>query len=421
MQQQLRPVTLRPWYAACSAPSLPSGVTHRSVHTVEFVVCAQAAQPAGAVRLLLGNLADGVRLVVVSKWVGARVGIMGNPSDGFGGKTIACLTRNFGAAVTLRESSTVEIVRHPVFDPLSFGSLTALEQVASNDGYYGGIRLLYATCKKFQEHCRLHGIRLEDRNFALQYDTDIPRQVGLGGSSAIITAALHGLMEFYGLTEADIPKWEQPNLILSVETEELGIAAGLQDRVIQAHGGMVYMDFDPQHMERQGYGIYEEMPLSLLPPLYLAWTSVPSESGKMHNDVRHRFNAGDAEVISAIRAWADYTDAAREALVDGDWDTLGDLMNRNFDLRRSLYGDEGLGAINLEMVNTARSLGLPAKFAGSGGAIIGICPDETTFTRAADVFRNLGYSFEKVVPGSYQPMQQEVAMGLRGMEPQPSS
>ena len=37
-------------------------------------------------------------------------------------------------------------------------------------------------------------------------------------------------MEFYGIV---IPKVVQPSLILSVENDELGITAGLQDRVIQ--------------------------------------------------------------------------------------------------------------------------------------------------------------------------------------------
>ncbi len=45
--------------------------------------------------------------------------------------------------------------------------------------------------------------------------------VGLGGSSAIIRAVLAALMKFYGLTEKEIPKPIQPNIILEVETGEL--------------------------------------------------------------------------------------------------------------------------------------------------------------------------------------------------------
>ncbi|MGC9317995.1 MAG: mevalonate kinase family protein [Armatimonadota bacterium] len=348
--------------------------------------------------------------MVVQKWVGARVGLMGNPSDGFGGKTIACLIRNFGAEVILRESRTLEIVRHPLFDPLTFSSLTHLNETAAHDGYYGGIRLLYATCNRLYEFCRERGISLDDRNFTLQYDTNIPRQVGLGGSSAIITATLKALMEFYGLTDRDIPKAEQPSLILSVETDELGIAAGLQDRVIQTYGGMVYMDFSPDRMQADGHGQYCDMDASDLPPLYLAYTSVPSESGKMHNIVRHRFHQGDQEVLDAVEAWAAYTDQARDALRRRDDRKLAALMDLNFDMRRRLYGDECLGPINLEMVRTARSIGLPAKFAGSGGAIVGCYEGEAQFREAKQRFEELGYSFTRIVPARYEEMDEPVSL-----------
>jgi glucuronokinase len=53
----------------------------------------------------------------------------------------------------------------------------------------------------------------------------------------------------------DIPKPLQPQFILDVETQELFIQAGLQDRVIQIYEGMVYMDFNQAVMESQGYGI----------------------------------------------------------------------------------------------------------------------------------------------------------------------
>ncbi len=57
------------------------------------------------------------------------------------------------------------------------------------------------------------------RNFTLRYNTDIPSQVGLAGSSAIITACMRALMAFY---EVNIPKPILANLILSVEVEGTG-------------------------------------------------------------------------------------------------------------------------------------------------------------------------------------------------------
>lgn len=351
-----------------------------------------------------------MRTAMTQAWVGSRVGLMGNPSDGFGGKTIACLIKNFGAQVTVRESQTVEIMRHPIYDPLSFRSLSHLAETADMDGYYGGIRLLYATCKRFHDTCLKRGIRLEDRSFALQYDTNIPRQVGLGGSSAIITAAIRALMEFYEITEEVLPLPEQPNLILSVETDELGIAAGLQDRVVQAYGGLIYMDFSEEYVRRDGHGQYVRLPISQLPPLYLAYTSVPSESGKMHNIVRHRFENGDPEVISAVRYWAEYTDEAQQALADGDYKRLADLMNLNFDLRLRLYGEDWLGPINLDMIRIAREAGLPSKFAGSGGAVIGCYEDEEQFQRARRVFEQRGYSFGRIIPSTAEQIVTEGAL-----------
>lgn len=349
---------------------------------------------------------------MIKKCIGARVGIMGNPSDGFGGKTVACLIANFSASVILRENSLVEIVHHPVFDPVSFSSLPSLAEASSFDGYYSGIRLLYATCKKFCEYCQHYGISLPKRNFALEYDTKIPRQVGLGGSSAIITAAIKALVEFYELGEEDIPKAELPNLTLAVETEELGIVAGLQDRVVQAYGGLVYMDFSDRYMEANGHGYYEDMQIDCLPPMYLAYSSECSDSGNIHSPVKSRFDRGDPEVISAVESWGVYTDEARHALRKGDTRLLGTLMDLNFDLRRRIYGDQCIGARNLQMAETARKLGLPAKFAGSGGAVIGIYEDDSQLAKAKNTFQNMGCDFTRLFPKAYEAVTERGEVAL---------
>ena len=147
--------------------------------------------------------------------------------------------------MTLYEWDQVEMVSSQD-DQSRFRSVDELVRDVRLHGYYGGIRLVKATIKKFVEYCRRQGHPLHDRNFSVRYQSNIPRQVGLAGSSAIIVATLRCLMEFYGV---EIPRRVQPSLVLSVETEELGIAAGLQDRVIQVYEGLVYMDFAEERME----------------------------------------------------------------------------------------------------------------------------------------------------------------------------
>jgi glucuronokinase len=335
--------------------------------------------------------------MIVKQTTHARVGLLGNPSDGFGGKTIAMEIGNFHATATVWESPRLQIIPHRTFDPFVFGSLQELREVASLDGYYGGTRLVYATCKHFLDYCIENGIGIADRNFTIEYDTTIPRQVGLGGSSAIVVAVLKSLMSFYGLDETDIPKPLQASMALAVEQDELGIQAGLQDRVVQVYGGLVYMDFSPHLFAAQGYGHYETLPVELVPPLYLAYVPYSTmTSGTAHNPVRYRFSNGDPEVVSAMRQFAEFAEEGRQALLAGDHQALGKLMDNNFDLRRKVYGDDVIGPRNLEMIEIARSSRLPAKFPGSGGAVVGIYQDPQQVPAVEAAFRERGYAFEVV-------------------------
>jgi glucuronokinase len=317
-------------------------------------------------------------MLLIRKKAYARAALIGNPSDGYHGKTLALLVRNFCAEVTLYEWDQIEVVWSQN-DQSRFDSLDELLCDVRLHGYYGGVRLVKATIKRFVEYCRRRGEKLHGRNFAVRYQSDIPRQVGLAGSSAIIVATLRCLMEFYGI---EIPRRVQPSLVLAVETDELGIAAGLQDRVIQVYEGLVYMDFARQRMEEiwgLQCGCYEPMDPRLLPPLYLAYkTEVGEPTEVFHNDLRARYARGEAAVVAAMARFAELTVQAREALLAADAERLGRLMNANFDLRRSICR---LPAGQVEMVERARSSGATAKFAGSGGAIIGTVADQATFCR----------------------------------------
>ncbi len=313
-----------------------------------------------------------------------RAALIGNPSDGYGGKTISFCFANFYAQVILYESPELKILSD-TRDRSEFPSVDALIRDVKAFGYYGGIRLLKATIKVFGEYCRDTGISLHDRNFTIRYYSNIPRLVGLGGSSAIITAGLRALLRFYGVT---LPKPVQANLVWSVERDELCIPCGLQDRVAEVYQGLVYMDFDRAIMEKQGYGQYEELNPALLPPLYLAYRSDLAEGSEIyHTDLRARFERGDRAVFEAIRFWADLTDQVKAALLAGKGRTIGPLLDANFDRRAQI---SRISPANLQMVQTARSVGVSAKFTGSGGAIVGICDDEDLFEKLQATLRPLG-------------------------------
>ncbi|KAI4895582.1 hypothetical protein NFI96_015674 [Prochilodus magdalenae] len=349
----------------------------------------------------------------------ARVGLMGNPSDGFNGKTIAMTVCNFWAEVTLMESQTLVLLPHPLNDPTEFGSLQDLFRISRKEGYLGGLRLLQATCKKFYQFCSKQGIALTKQNFTLKYDTNIPRQVVSLVSplawlavanrkkeiqlrdaplNAIVSATLKCLMKFYNLTEDDLPKPVRANFILNVETDELFITAGLQDRVVQVYEGLVYMDFSKQLMNERGHGEYIPLDMSGLPTFWLAYLGDPSDSGRIHSNVRQRWLNGETDVVEAMKRFAELTDQARAAIHSKDWHRLAQLMDENFELRRSVYTDDCLGPGNLKMVQLARQFGSAVKLPGSGGAVVGLCMDPDRLVEMKRAFQEAGCVFCLIVP-----------------------
>ena len=193
-----------------------------------------SGQTPGLAKPLTGrHLSNTSSAVIIRSTSYPRAGLIGNPSDGYFGKTISFIVKNFEAEVVLYETPELEILPAKR-DHSTFDGIGALAQDVKQFGYYGGLRLLKASIKSFYDYCQEQDIVLHERNFTIRYKSNVPSQVGMAGSSAIITACFRALMSFYGVT---IPKPILPSLVLSVENDELKIPAGLQDRVIQALRG----------------------------------------------------------------------------------------------------------------------------------------------------------------------------------------
>jgi glucuronokinase len=321
----------------------------------------------------------------------ARLGLVGNPSDGYYGKTVSCVFENFWADVTIYETPELEILPGDVDEHL-FKDLDHLVKDVRLFGYYGGVRLLKATSKVFAEHCREQGIALPKRNFTARYTSNIPRLVGLSGSSAICTAMFKALMKFY---EVEIPLPLIPTLCLNAEKRELGIECGLQDRVIQMYEGMVYMDFDRTLVEGRGYGEYLPMDPGLLPPIYVAYDPSRAEvSGIYHQKLRVLFEEKKPDIVAAMSEFADLACQTRDALLAGRKERIPVLMNANFDLRDRVFN---VAPENRRMVHVARGIGAAAKFAGSGGAIVGTYEDEAMYNRLVTALGAIGCTVLKPI------------------------
>ena len=312
----------------------------------------------------------------------ARAGLLGNPSDGYFGKTVSFTFTQFGVELAMTESSRIRFQQGEV-DDATFASMDEMSRNLRLYGYYGGIRLLKATAKKFFDWCLEHAVTLPKRNFTVEYKINIPRLVGLSGSSAICSAMLKALMKFYEVT---IPLEIQPTICLEAERDELGINCGFQDRVIQIYNGLVFMDFEKSFIEAHSYGKYEQLypsaTFNLQPStfnLYIAYdANRAEESGKAHKKVKRLFEQKNADVIAAMSEFANIAQRGRDAIIAGHVNELHSLIDANFDLRDRIFN---VAEENRRMVMTARRCGASAKFAGSGGAIVGTYADEAQFER----------------------------------------
>jgi len=274
-----------------------------------------------------------------------RLGLLGNPSDGYGGRVLAVTFEDFRAEVELE------------------------------DGVQGAEEPLLAAVRKL-----FLAARAPDGAppFALRFTSDIPRQVGLAGSSAIAIAALRALARRF---EARLEPAEIAELALRAETEELGNAAGPQDRVVQSFGGLVDMDFAQER--------YERLDPALLPPLFVAWTHEPGErSGVVHDGVRARFERGDREVIRVMRELPRLVERGVGCLHSGDRQGFMQCMDANFDLRASIWR---LSDADRQLVSIGRDAGAAVKFAGSGGAVVGALAGEDGRERVEAAYRRAGF------------------------------
>ncbi len=303
-----------------------------------------------------------------------RAALIGNPSDGFGGRTISFVFSDYSAIVKMRSDDRIRLMPG-MADHLEWDGLDEFRSSVTTMGYYGGLRLLKASLHVFLKHCRHTGIELSKGGFTMSYSTDIPQLLGLSGSSAIISACLRALGNWHGV---ELEPWRLADLAWHVETEELGIPAGLQDRVAQAYNHPVLMDFDENHFNANSYGKYEKLNQHL-ENIYIAFAPALAEGSELvHSDLQSRYVAGETEVLEAVEEWKALTLQFHRALNAGDTEEMNLCINANFDLRNRLCD---LHPQQVELVLLARVSGASAKFCGSGGAIIGMYHDRAMLER----------------------------------------
>ncbi len=305
-----------------------------------------------------------------------RVGLLGNPSDLYGGRVLGFTFEDFSAHVFLDTAQGLEF--HGAHDPLRCAVGAPLATALEPKSGSGGAELLAAALKRLVR--AQPQLERETRGLSMRFETDIPRQVGLSGSSGIIVAALRALASYFGLSlEPEV----LARIAQEAETGELGLVAGPQDRVLQAHRGLLAMDFSTPEPS------VLRLDPEILPPVLVAWDPEPGRaSGDAHSGVLERWRNGDAVVQEVMGELPELVVQGVAALQAGDGSRLMTLVDRNFELRSSVFE---IAPKDQELIALGRNVGAAAKLCGSGGAVLFVHTDSAVLGRLAQAASQAGW------------------------------
>jgi len=313
-----------------------------------------------------------------------RVGLLGNPSDLYGGAVIAFAFDAFRARARVSAGEALELSLEGG-ERLRCTSWPELLGAVDPRSCPSGPALCVAAAHALARRCpELAALPADDARSRLELEvqTDIPRQVGLAGSSAIVVSVLRALSNWF---ERPLSPFELAELALAAESEELGLLAGPQDRVAQAYEGLLHMDFSGRRSPES----YTQLSPALLPPLFLAWDPCPGESsGAVHARLRERFDAGEELVVETLDRFPRLVREGLAALRSGERERFSELVDENMDTRSRIFA---IAERDLEIALIARGHGASATLAGSGGALVGALPDETAWPALATALKEAGY------------------------------
>ena len=279
-----------------------------------------------------------------------RCGIVGNPTDMYGGSVISISTRE-RARCTIAPAQTIVLEAD--------GERAEIHSDADLALRGDKLDLARAALKYLGPHV--------EGSFILSLTTEIPVRAGLAGSTALMVALVGALDRWF---QWQMNPWMIAETARRIEANILGVMCGFQDQHMAVFGGLNYMDFRGKEFlqEKPDEPLATVEPLAAYvapPPLVAAHTGIQRHSGRVHATPRERWLAGEVKVRHAYTRIAELARAGKKALLHGDWPTLGSLMNENHSLVTDLGGS---GPENDRLIEVARAAGAwGAKLAGAGG------------------------------------------------------
>jgi galactokinase/mevalonate kinase-like predicted kinase len=289
-----------------------------------------------------------------------RAGIIGNPTDMYGGAVLSCSV-SMRARVTVTPAESIAVATNG-----EECRIKSHDDLRPRDDLFDIPRAILSYFHLPPLGCRI------------QYESEIPFRSGLSGSTALVVATLQALLVWQG---EYLGRYQLAERARYIELNYLKVVCGYQDAYMCTFGGLNYMDFQGKQFYRDAEAeifatvepLAEHAPAL---PFVLGFTGVERISGAVHKPIRERWLEGEAAVVEGYRHITELARMGKKALLQRDWPALGRLMNENHAIQRDLGGsgesNERLIAAALE----AGAVGAKLAGAGDGGTIIALWPWE---------------------------------------------
>jgi D-glycero-alpha-D-manno-heptose-7-phosphate kinase len=238
--------------------------------------------------------------------------------------------------------------------------------------YDGNIDLVKAAIRRMS---------IEEGGFDLITQSNAPPGSGLGTSAAMGVALIGVLGKLKGET---LLPYEYAELASVIEKHELGILGGKQDHYASAIGGVNFMEFMNEEVKTSPLRIASDVLYELEKNLVLCYTGTSRLSGNIHQNVTDAYKNGETRTRQALRNLKSIANSTKTALLQGNLDDFGRLLNENWENQKALHPSVTNPQIDqlFELALSNGAIGGKACGAGGGGCLLFYCqPDREHHVR----------------------------------------
>lgn len=210
-----------------------------------------------------------------------------------------------------------------------------------------------------------------ETGFNMITESEAPAGAGLAGSSTLNIACIGALNKLVGNR---YPEDSFIRIAANVECQVIRVPTGFQDYFSAQYGGVSCIHFRPDAMEREALSVDTK---TLEDRVVVLYTGEPRNSGTNNWEMTKRHIDGDKEIFDIFEGIRDTAVNLREALLNKDWETSGEILRKAHPQRKRLAPNIATPRMN-ELIDIALANGAIAPKicgAGGGGCIAFFCEE----------------------------------------------